>query len=145
MNIINSLSGFIRLFARPFFHFLSSPFFSLSFSFAFTFYTSEYEIIKMNFALCYPTASRSKEESMPDGLYRPFFHGELVAEYRKSVASNGARKFSVHGTDAENRMAPVADYVEPGIRLSPFVALTQTRRKSQEEQTFKQRPRSLLR
>lgn len=48
---------------------------------------------------------------MPDGLYRPYFHGELVAEYRKSVAS---RKSSANGVEAQNHMEKIEEYVEPG-------------------------------
>jgi len=69
----------------------------------------------MNFAFCYSTASKSNEEPMPDGLYRPYFHGELVAEYRKSVAS---RKPSVNGLEAQNHIKEIEEYVEPD---TPFV------------------------
>lgn len=63
----------------------------------------------MNFAFCYPIAAKNNGESMPDGLYRPYFHGELVVEYRKSIAN---RKPSTNGLEAQNH---VEEYVEPGI------------------------------
>ncbi|XP_011877017.1 PREDICTED: sodium/potassium/calcium exchanger 3-like [Vollenhovia emeryi] len=55
-------------------------------------------------------------ESMPDGLYRPYFHGELVAEYRKSIAN---RKPPTNGSiEAQNRVQQIEEYVEPD---TPFV------------------------
>lgn len=65
----------------------------------------------------YPIVPKDKEESMPDGLYRPYFHGELVAEYRKSVASNGGRKSSskTNDVEAQNHVEQTEEYVEPGI------------------------------
>lgn len=54
---------------------------------------------------------------MPDGLYRPYFHGELVAEYRKSVAS---RKPSVNGLEAQNYINEIEEYVEPGTHARNF-------------------------
>ncbi|KYN26792.1 Sodium/potassium/calcium exchanger 3 [Trachymyrmex cornetzi] len=57
---------------------------------------------------------KSNEESMPDGLYRPYFHGELVVEYRRSVAS---RKSSVN-VEAQNDVENIEEYVEPD---TPFV------------------------
>ncbi|XP_039307977.1 sodium/potassium/calcium exchanger 4 isoform X1 [Solenopsis invicta] len=54
---------------------------------------------------------KSNGESMLDGFYRPYFHGELVAEYRKSVAS---RKHSADGIEAQNHIEKIEDYVEPG-------------------------------
>lgn len=55
---------------------------------------------------------------MPDGLYRPYFHGELVAEYRKkSVTSNGGRK-SISDVETPNQIVEQAEeYVEPGIYI----------------------------
>ncbi|KAL6440980.1 hypothetical protein ACFW04_003393 [Cataglyphis niger] len=65
---------------------------------------------------------KDKEEPMSDGLYRPYFHGELVAEYRKkSVASNGGRKSSSKTNDveaAQNHVEQAEEYVEPD---TPFV------------------------
>ncbi|XP_018399172.1 PREDICTED: sodium/potassium/calcium exchanger 4-like [Cyphomyrmex costatus] len=58
---------------------------------------------------------KSNEESMPDGLYRPYFHGELVVEYRKSIAS---QKPSIIGVEAQNPMEKIEEYVEPD---TPFV------------------------
>ncbi|KAL6254190.1 hypothetical protein P5V15_014812 [Pogonomyrmex californicus] len=58
---------------------------------------------------------KSNEEPMPDGLYRPYFHGELVAEYRKSVAS---RNPSTNRIEAQDHVAKVEEYVEPD---TPFV------------------------
>jgi len=49
---------------------------------------------------------------MPDGLYRPYFHGELMMEYRKSVAS---RKPSVINVETQNHVENIEEYVEPGI------------------------------
>lgn len=70
----------------------------------------------MNFAFYYPTAPKSNEESMPDGLYRPYFHGELVAEYRKSIAN---RKPSINGVEAQSHVkeSHVEEYVEPGDNI----------------------------
>lgn len=65
----------------------------------------------MNFAFYYPTAPKISQESMPDGLYRPYFHGELVVEYRRSVAS---RKSSVAGVEAQTHVENIEEYVEPG-------------------------------
>lgn len=72
----------------------------------------------MNFALCYPTAPKDKEDSMSDGLYRPYFHGELVAEYRKSLRSKSSRKPPANGVEAQRYPEEQADeeYVEPGTR-----------------------------
>lgn len=75
----------------------------------------------MNFALCYPIASENKEESMSNGLYRPYFHGELVAEYRKSTRRNGTQKPPTNDVEAnsvqtQNHVEQVEEYVEPGIR-----------------------------
>ncbi|KMQ94608.1 sodium potassium calcium exchanger 4-like protein [Lasius niger] len=63
---------------------------------------------------------KGKEESMPDGLYRPYFHGELVAEYRKkSVASNSGRKSSsANDVETPNHVEQADEYVEPD---TPFV------------------------
>ncbi|XP_012060888.1 PREDICTED: sodium/potassium/calcium exchanger 3-like [Atta cephalotes] len=58
---------------------------------------------------------KSNEESMPDGLYRPYFHGELMVEYRKSVAS---RKPSVTNVETQNHVENIEEYVEPD---TPFV------------------------
>lgn len=74
----------------------------------------------MNFALCYPTAPKDKEEQMSDGQYKPYFHGELVTEYKKSVANNKARKLSANGVEAQNHIEQVEEYVEPGIAHSRF-------------------------
>lgn len=65
----------------------------------------------MNFALCYPTVSKNNGELTSDGLYRPYFHGELVVEYRKSIAS---RKPSVNGVEAQDHAQDIEEYVEPG-------------------------------
>ncbi|XP_018304322.1 sodium/potassium/calcium exchanger 3 [Mycetomoellerius zeteki] len=61
------------------------------------------------------------QESMPDGLYRPYFHGELVVEYRRSVAS---RKSSVAGVEAQTHVENIEEYVEPD---TPFVWPTGSR------------------
>ncbi|XP_014489037.1 PREDICTED: sodium/potassium/calcium exchanger 3-like [Dinoponera quadriceps] len=63
---------------------------------------------------------KNTEEPMIDGLYRPYFHGELVAEYRrKSVTSNGARKPSAdRGAEAQSHVETAEEYVEPD---TPFV------------------------
>lgn len=58
---------------------------------------------------------KSNGESMPDGLYRPYFHGELVAEYRKSIAK---RKPSVNSVETQNHVEKIEEYVEPD---TPFV------------------------
>ncbi|XP_029166834.1 sodium/potassium/calcium exchanger 4-like isoform X2 [Nylanderia fulva] len=62
---------------------------------------------------------KDKEESMPDGSYRPYFHGELVAEYRKkSLTSNSGRK-SISDVETPNQIVEQAEeYVEPD---TPFV------------------------
>lgn len=77
------------------------------------------------YEFCYPIVPKDKEEPMPDGLYRPYFHGELVAEYRKkSVASNGGRKSSSKTNDveaAQNHVEQAEEYVEPGIIRVPNV------------------------
>lgn len=52
---------------------------------------------------------------MPAGLYRPYFHGELVAEYRKSVVNNGRKSSSVNDIEMQNHVEQVEEYVEPGI------------------------------
>lgn len=70
--------------------------------------------LRMNFAFCYPTAPKSNGECVPDspdGLYRPYFHGELVVEYRKSIAS---RKPSANAVEAQNHVEEIEEYVEPG-------------------------------
>lgn len=73
---------------------------------------------------------------MPDGLYRPYFHGELVAEYRKkSIAgNNGVQKPPINGAEparaeAPTSAEPVEEYVEPGEhrRLSPRASNRETR------------------
>jgi len=70
----------------------------------------------MNFALCYPTAPKGKEETMSDGLYRPYFHGELVAEYRKSIRRKNSRKSSINNVEAQNQVEQAEEkYIEPGI------------------------------
>jgi hypothetical protein len=70
----------------------------------------------MNFALYYPTAPKGKEETMSDGLYRPYFHGELVAEYRKSIRRNNSRKLSINNVEAQKQVEQVKEeYIEPGI------------------------------
>ncbi|GAB1866614.1 Sodium/potassium/calcium exchanger 5 [Camponotus japonicus] len=61
---------------------------------------------------------KDKEESMPAGLYRPYFHGELVVEYRKSVVSNGCKSSSVNDVEMQNHVEQVEEYVEPD---TPFV------------------------
>lgn len=72
--------------------------------------------LSMNFALCYSTAPKSKEESITNGFYRPYFHGELVAEYRrKSFTNSGAQKAPTdHGVEAQNHVETADGYVEPG-------------------------------
>jgi len=77
----------------------------------------------MNFTLCYPTVPKNDEDSMSDGLYRPYFHGELVAEYRKSIAS---RKPSTSGAEAQNHIEKIEDYVEPGITCVRNLRYTQS-------------------
>ncbi|XP_072753160.1 sodium/potassium/calcium exchanger 4 isoform X2 [Anoplolepis gracilipes] len=63
---------------------------------------------------------KDKEESMPDGMYKPYFHGELVAEYRKSVVSNGGHKSSsANDVETQNHVEQTSEeYVEPD---TPFV------------------------
>lgn len=74
------------------------------------------------YEFCYPIVPKGKEESMPDGLYRPYFHGELVAEYRKkSVASNSGRKSSsANDVETPNHVEQADEYVEPGIYIRSF-------------------------
>ncbi|KAL0118746.1 hypothetical protein PUN28_009427 [Cardiocondyla obscurior] len=60
--------------------------------------------------------SKNSEESMPDGLYRPYFHGELVMEYRRKSVVN--RKTSVNNIEAQTHETEIEDYVEPD---TPFV------------------------
>jgi len=67
------------------------------------------------YEFCYPIVPKDKEESMPAGLYRPYFHGELVVEYRKSVVSNGRKSSSVNDVEMQNHVEQVEEYVEPGI------------------------------
>jgi len=72
----------------------------------------------MNLTFCYPTAAKDKEESMSNGFYRPYFHGELVAAYRKSIRFNGTQKPPVNDVEANNvhnHVEQVEEYVEPGI------------------------------
>ncbi|EZA57026.1 Sodium/potassium/calcium exchanger, partial [Ooceraea biroi] len=64
---------------------------------------------------------KEENQSMPDGLYRPYFHGELVAEYRKSLRSNGSRKPmpSANGVEAQKQVEQAdEEYTEPD---TPFV------------------------
>ncbi|XP_012219099.1 sodium/potassium/calcium exchanger 3-like [Linepithema humile] len=73
--------------------------------------------------------SEDKEESMSNGLYRPYFHGELVAEYRKSIRQNGTRKPPTNDVEAnsvqvQNHVEQVEEYVEPD---TPFVWPTGSR------------------
>ncbi|XP_071553844.1 sodium/potassium/calcium exchanger 3 [Temnothorax nylanderi] len=59
---------------------------------------------------------KSNGESMPDGLYRPYFHGELVVEYhRRSIAN---RKPSANDIETQNQVKEIEEYVEPD---TPFV------------------------
>ncbi|XP_077278802.1 sodium/potassium/calcium exchanger 3 isoform X1 [Temnothorax americanus] len=59
---------------------------------------------------------KSSGESMPDGLYRPYFHGELVVEYhRRSIAN---RKPSANDIETQSHVKEVEEYVEPD---TPFV------------------------
>ncbi|XP_020283761.1 sodium/potassium/calcium exchanger 3-like [Pseudomyrmex gracilis] len=63
-------------------------------------------------------APKDKEEQMPDGRYKPYFHGELVTEYKKNVANIKAQKPSANGVEAQKHVDKVEDYVEPD---TPFV------------------------
>lgn len=57
---------------------------------------------------------------MPDGLYRPYFHGELVAEYRKKSAAS-MKKMSANGVEptvAQSNLETSEEYVEPGTKLN---------------------------
>ncbi|EFN77187.1 sodium/potassium/calcium exchanger 4 [Harpegnathos saltator] len=62
----------------------------------------------------------NKEEPMTDGLYRPYFHGELVAEYRKkSLTSNAVHKTSTDcAVEAQNHVKMTEEYIEPN---TPFI------------------------
>lgn len=60
---------------------------------------------------------------MPDGLYRPYFHGELVVEYRKSIAS---RKPSINDLEAQNHIQE--EYQEPGTLRTRNLCYTQPER-----------------
>ncbi|XP_012542250.1 sodium/potassium/calcium exchanger 3 [Monomorium pharaonis] len=59
---------------------------------------------------------KSNGESMPDGLYKPYFHGELKMEYRKSIASR--KPSNDNAVEAQNHIEKIEDYVEPD---TPFV------------------------
>jgi hypothetical protein len=84
----------------------------------------------MNFALL--IVSKGKEESMSNGLYRPYFHGELVVEYRKSIKLKHTQEpptndVEVNSVQTQNHVEQVEKYVEPGIRAI-FADLLKSRR-----------------
>lgn len=65
-----------------------------------------------------------EQESMPSGVYRPFVHGELSIEYRKSLQSSRRKDADNGVTQNGNIEEKVDEYIAPG--LSIFFILFQT-------------------
>ncbi|XP_051166371.1 sodium/potassium/calcium exchanger 4-like [Leptopilina boulardi] len=58
------------------------------------------------------TVDTKKHDVMPHGTYKPFFHGELVIEYRNSLVKNNNFKAAVNG-EISNFKEPLEVYIEP--------------------------------
>ncbi|XP_033211118.1 sodium/potassium/calcium exchanger 4-like [Belonocnema kinseyi] len=56
---------------------------------------------------------KKKHDTMPHGTYKPFFHGELVIEYRNSLAKVANLKAAVNGEVPPNFKEALEIYVEP--------------------------------
>lgn len=52
---------------------------------------------------------------MPHGTYKPFFHGELVIEYRNSLVKVANLKAAVNGEVPPSFKEALEVYVEPGM------------------------------
>ena len=52
---------------------------------------------------------------MPQGIYRPFIHGELLVTYRNSLAKNANLKAAVNGEVNPDIKEALEIYVEPGM------------------------------
>lgn len=57
---------------------------------------------------------KKKHDVMPHGTYKPFFHGELVIEYRNSLVKTANFKAVVNGEIPHSLKEPLEVYVEPG-------------------------------
>lgn len=55
-----------------------------------------------------------KHDLMSHGIYKPFFHGELVIEYRNSLVKTANYKAAVNGEISPN-FKELEVYVEPGM------------------------------
>lgn len=56
---------------------------------------------------------KKKHDVMPHGTYKPFFHGELVIEYRNSLVKTANFKAVVNGEIPHSLKEPLEVYVEP--------------------------------
>ncbi|XP_066584447.1 sodium/potassium/calcium exchanger 4-like [Prorops nasuta] len=69
------------------------------------------------------------DDAMPEGLYRPYFHGELIIDYkrkssaRKSIKANG----KLNDLEKQESIESLEDYVEPD---TPFVIPVGTQEKA---------------
>ncbi|XP_011313875.1 sodium/potassium/calcium exchanger 4-like [Fopius arisanus] len=59
---------------------------------------------------------RSEHEDMPSGSYKPFVHGDLVIEYRKSI-QHVKRKEMEEGKSCDKCTENVEEYIEPASPL----------------------------
>lgn len=58
-----------------------------------------------------------KNEDMTFGTYRPYFHGELVAEYRNSMSQSTNLKPGIIVETSTTIVKEVDVYVEPGLKI----------------------------
>ncbi|XP_044014574.1 sodium/potassium/calcium exchanger 3-like isoform X2 [Aphidius gifuensis] len=57
--------------------------------------------------------AQSEPESIPSGVYRPFVHGELSIEYRKSLQLSKKIDSSILSQNGNNNSEKIDDFIEP--------------------------------